>query len=372
MDAFFASIEQRDDPRLKGRPVCVGGDPGGRGVVAAASYEARRFGIRSAMPCREAYRRCPDAIFIPPRIGHYAEVGQQIRAIFHEVTDLVEPLSLDEAYLDVTTNHLDEPLASKVARWIKSRIRGELNLVASAGVGPNKFIAKIASDLRKPDGLVIIPPERVAAFVETLSVAKLWGVGPATRERLAGWGIRTAGDLRRRPLSEMVERMGKHGAFLHGLAHGIDPRRVTPTRAPKSRGSERTFAEDVRDIDVLLGSLQSQCDRVAKSLVKMDRDARTVTLKLRYEDFTTVTRSRTVETPFRAARQIETIASALLLSQTEAGTRPVRLIGVSVSGFRGETEPAQLLLPLEAGAAASADGFRADAAARAVSESSED
>lgn len=345
MDAFYASVEQRDHPELMGRPVVVGGDPRSRGVVAAASYEARRYGIRSAMPSREAYRRCPAAVFLPPRMGHYVAVSRQIRAVFHEITDLVEPLSLDEAYLDVTDNHLGEPLARVIAAHVKARIKADLGLTASAGVGPTKFIAKVASDLRKPDGLVVIPPERVDAFVAGLAIERFWSVGPATATRLHAAGIHTGADLRARSAEELRALLGKHGLFLHGLAHGVDERRVTPSREPKSKGSERTFASDVTAIAVLLESLDEQADRVLRSLDKIERTARTVTIKVRYGDFTTITRSRTLTTGVGDARTLHETAADLLLNHTEAATRPVRLVGVSVSGFVQEDAPTQLPLP---------------------------
>jgi len=345
MDAFYTSVEQRDRPELRGRPVVVGGDPRSRGVVAAVSYEARRFGIRSAMPCREAYRRCPAAVFLPPRMSHYVTVSRQIRAIFHTITDLVEPLSLDEAYLDVTENLLGEPLARVIAAHVKARIKDDLGLTASAGVGPSKFIAKVASDLRKPDGLVVIPPERVDAFVASLPIEKFWSVGPATAKRLHAIGVHTGADLRAKGLEELRALLGKHGAFLHGLSRGVDERRVTPTREPKSKGSERTFAEDVVELSVLLESLDEQAERVLRSLDKIERTARTVTLKVRYGDFTTITRSRTLPHGVGDARALHETATDLLLNHTEAATRPVRLVGVSVSGFVHDDGPTQLPLP---------------------------
>ncbi len=346
MDAFYASIEQRDNAELRGRPVVVGGQPDSRGVVAAASYEARVFGIRSAMPCAEAYRRCRHAVFVAPRMQHYVDVGRQLREIFRRVTPLVEPLSLDEAYLDVTENYLEMPLARDVARWLKATIRQETGLVASAGVGPSKLIAKIASDLDKPDGLAIIPPENVAGFLETLPVEKLWSVGPATAKKLHALGIRTAGQLRELKPEVLARRFGKHGLFLHGLASGRDDRRVTPHREPKSKGSERTFAGDVVDVDVLIESLTQQAERVAGSLRRIDRKARTVTLKVRYSDFTTLTRSQTLASPTDSARVLTSVAAELLVTATKAGVRPVRLIGLSASGFASEDEPRQLELPL--------------------------
>lgn len=344
MDAFYASVEQRDQPGLRGKPVVVGGDPKSRSVVCAASYEARRFGIRSAMSCAKAARLCPQAVFIEPDFSKYSAVSRQIHAIFDSVTELVEPLSLDEAYLDVTDNRLNEPLARTIAVHVKERIRKETGLTASAGVGPSKFIAKIASDLRKPDGLVVIPPEKVMEFVERLDVEKLWGVGPATAKRLHDLGIWTTSDIRRAGLAEMERALGGFGTFLHGLAHGIDPREVNPERESKSSGSETTFEKDVLDRDVLLATLSELADSVAKDLQKIKRPGRTVTLKLRYADFTTITRSRTLKKFVDSAEIIAEVASRLLIEGTDAGSRPARLIGVSVSNLWSENEPEQLWL----------------------------
>jgi DNA polymerase-4 len=346
MDAFYASVEQRDRPELRGKPVVVGGDPSGRGVVAASSYEARKFGVRSAMSAAKAYRLCPQAIFVKPNFHKYKEVSEQIHSIFNEITPMVEPLSLDEAYLDVTQNLLNEPLASKVARYIKDRIKQVTQLTASAGVGPNKFIAKIASDLKKPDGLVVIPPERVLEFLEKLPVEKIWGVGPATAESLHRLGLRTAGDIRRASLSELERELGKYGPFLHGLSQGIDDRPVESDWEPKTRGTETTFEKDILERDYLVQVLEDQAAEIADELKEMDRPARTVTLKLRYADFTTITRSRTLARPFYDAKTIFKTAAELLDDKTEAGARPVRLIGVSVSSFIGPDEPLQLWLDL--------------------------
>jgi DNA polymerase-4 len=295
MDAFFASVEQQDQPTLKGRPVVVGGDPQGRGVVAAASYEARRFGIRSAMACARAARLCPEAVFVRPRIDRYKEVSAQLRGIFHDVTPLVEPLSLDEAYLDVTTNHLDEPLAGRVAIHIKRRIRDEIGLTASAGVGPNKLVAKVASDLEKPDGLVIIPPAQVSDFIAALSVDRLWSVGPATAGKLRAMGLHTARDIRRIEARELERTLGRHGLFIHRLAHGDDPRRVEPDRTARSRSAETTFPGDVREIDHLLDTVDRLAKRVAEALTRLGRPGRTISVKVRYADFSTITRSTTLE-----------------------------------------------------------------------------
>ena len=347
MDAFYASVEQRDNAELRGKPVVVGGTPAGRGVVAAVSYEARRFGIHSAMPAARALRLCPHAIFVRPDMARYREASRAIREIFGEVTELVEPLSLDEAYLDVTENKLGLEYARDVARWIKARIFEETRLTASAGVAPLKFLAKIASDLQKPNGLVIIPPERVDGFIESLPVQKIWGVGPATAERLYELGIRTGGQLRDADPARLQKRLGKAGRFLQRLARGDDPRPVSPHRVAKSRGAEITFSRDVSDVTVLRGLVDDQADRIATSLRGMGRGGRTVTLKIRYEDFTTITRSRTLPSYTREARLIAETATELMRTGTDAGVRPVRLIGVSVSQLESPEGPDQLWLDLK-------------------------
>lgn len=346
MDAFYASVEQRDRPELRGRPVVVGGSPDSRGVVAASSYEARRFGIRSAMSCAKAYRLCPEAVFVKPDFYKYRKVSQQIREIFLQVTDLVEPLSLDEAFLDVTDNKLGEPMAGKIARWIKNEIREKTSLTASAGVGPTKFIAKIASDLKKPDGLVIIPPEQVMDFVAKLPVEKLWSVGPATTKRLHSLAIFTAGDIRKWDVNSLESALGKHGVFLHRLAHGVDEREVDPSQESKSCGSETTFDKDILDLIELTSYVDELSSEVAGELRKMGRPGRTVTLKLRYKDFKTITRSKTLDRFTDEARVIAKTATKLLRENTDAGSVPARLIGVSVSSLRNENEPEQLWLNL--------------------------
>ena len=347
MDAFYASVEQRDRPELRGRPIVVGGSPDGRGVVAAASYEARRFGVRSAIPCAQARRLCPQLVFVPPDIAKYREVSRSVFAIFREVTPLVEGLSLDEAYLDVTTNRLELDLASEVARHVKARIKAETGLTASAGVGPSKLVAKIASDIRKPDGLLIVPPRHVQAFLDPLSVRKLWGVGPRTGEKLDEMGLKTIADLRALPATTLEQRLGSFGHELWQLARGQDNRPVTPHREAKSRSAETTFETDVTDLTVLAGVIERLADRVARSLVRLDRPGRTVVLKVRYSDFTTITRSRTLELPTDRAASIAATGLALLETATEAGERPVRLVGIGVGGLIGGDGPAQLELELE-------------------------
>lgn len=329
MDAFYASVEQRDRPEFKGRPVIVGGQPNTRGVVAAASYEARKFGVRSAMSCRMAARLCPQAVFVPPRFSRYSEVSEVIREIFYEITPLVEPLSLDEAYLDVTENSLHEPIARNIAVHIKRKIREVTGLTASAGVAPNKFLAKVASDLKKPDGLVVIPPEKVLGFVETLPVERLWGVGPKMTQRLHALGLFRTGDLRGRSLEFLRDELGEVGIFLWELAHGRDDRPVSPDFEPKSRGVEETFERDVLDLEFLRRCLQAQSVELADSLAEIDVLAKTVVIKLRYADFTTITRSRTLAQPSREAELLCGTAWELLETRTHAGETPVRLIGLS-------------------------------------------
>ncbi len=332
MDAFYASVEQRDDPSLAGKPVAVGGRPEGRGVVAAASYEARRFGVRSAMSMARAVRQCPDLTIVRPDFARYRAVSQQVFAIFRSCTPLVEPLSLDEAYLDVTDNLWGEPLATPVARRLKARIREETGLTASAGVAPNKFLAKIASGWKKPDGLTVIPPERVEGFLQTLPVDALWGVGPVTARRLREIGIARLVDVRAAASDVLRRAVGSHTDWLVRLAWGQDDRPVTPDRPSKSAGSEITYAHDL----VELGTMHEEIDRMARRaaawLERKDLMARTVTIKVRYDDFTTITRSHSTPAPTRDADLIARRAVGLL-DRTEAGTRPVRLLGASVHNF---------------------------------------
>jgi len=280
-------------------------------------------------------------------MDRYREVSQQIRAVFESVTPLVEPLSLDEAYLDVTQNSLDEPLAGRVAIVIKERIREEVGLTASAGVGPNKLIAKIASDLEKPDGLVIIPPAQVLEFISKLPVERLWGVGPATAKRLHEMGLRRAGDIAERSVKDLVSRFGNQGKMLHELSMGIDERSVQSHREPKSRGSETTFEGDVTSEERLTLEVGRLAEDVSRRLGRLGRGGRTVTLKVRYSDFTTITRSRTLRAPTQDGATIARAARELLTSSTEAGDRPIRLMGVNVSSLAQDDAAIQLVLPLE-------------------------
>jgi DNA polymerase-4 len=335
MDAFYASVEQRDDPSLRGRPVAVGGSPEGRGVVMAASYEARAFGVHSAMSAARALRQCPGLVMVPPHFKRYRAVSQQVFALFRSVTPLVEPLSLDEAYLDVTENLWGEPLATEVAKKLKARIREETGLTASAGVAPNKFLAKIASGWRKPDGLTVIPPEKVERFLQGLPVEALWGVGPVTAKKLRALGIERLVDLRAADDGELQRAVGSLAGWLKRLSCGDDPRPVQPDRPWKSRSVEITYAEDLADYDEMRREIERLAHRAAAALEKKSLRARTVTLKVRYADFTTVTRSHTAGLPTCDAGEIAARA-LLLLERTEAARRAVRLLGVGAQGLIGE------------------------------------
>jgi DNA polymerase-4 len=332
MDAFYASVEQRDDPSLKGKPVAVGGSPQGRGVVAACSYEARKFGIRSAMPMARALRLCPQLEIVPPDFARYKAASQQVMAILRSVTPLVEPLSLDEAYLDVTENALRQPLAMEVAKYLKQRILEQTALTASAGVAPNKFLAKIASGWKKPDGLTVIAPERMEAFLQKLPVEALWGVGPVTANKLRAIGIEKLVDVRAADEERLKKTVGSLAAWLRRLSYGDDPREVKPDRPWKSISCEDTYPEDLTALREMRAEIERLAKRTAASLEKKDLVARTVTIKVRYSDFTTVTRSHTEEPATRDAAHIAERA-LLLLQRTDAGRRSVRLLGVGVHGL---------------------------------------
>ncbi len=342
MDAFYASVEQRDRPEVRGRPVVVGADPRGRGVVSAASYEARRYGIHSAMPIGRAYRLCPTAAFLPVDMEKYARESERIMAILADFTPLVEPLSLDEAFLDVTGSRALHGTGVEIARRIKARIRDEVGLTASAGVAPNKFVAKIASDLEKPDGLVEVSPGGEAAFLHPLPLRRLWGVGPAAEAELAALGVRTIGDLVGMGRRRLEARLGASGAHLFELAQGMDERPVVPWHDPKSIGAEETFGRDTRDVGLLRATLLAQSDRVAAELRAAGLRGRTVTLKLRFADFHTLTRRGTGETPTSDGGEIfrRVWAAFSKIPRPQA----VRLIGLSVSGFASAAEPQQLPL----------------------------
>ena len=348
MDAFYASVEQRDDPALRGRPVAVGGSPQGRGVVAACSYEARKFGIRSAMPMARALRACPELVIVRPDFAKYREASQKVMAILRSVTPLVEPLSLDEAYLDVTENSLNEPLAMEVAKHLKRRILEETSLTASAGVAPNKFLAKIASGWKKPDGLTVIAPGRVEAFLQKLPVEALWGVGPVTAKKLRAIGIERLVDVRGADEAKLRRAVGSLADWLRRLAHGDDPREVTPDRPWKSISAEDTYPEDLTDLKEMRAEIARLAKRVAASVAKKALAARTVTIKVRYADFSAVTRSHTAPVATRAADEFA-IRAVALLERTDAARRPVRLLGVGVHNLAPEDKihaAPDLLAPL--------------------------
>lgn len=342
LDCFYAAVHMRDDPALRGRPVVVGGRPEGRGVVAAASYEARRFGVHSAMPAGRALRLCPEAVFIKPDFPRYRRESEAIFAIYHEYTPLVQAVSIDEAYLDVTDSLGDHGSATAVARDIRRRVREERDLTVSIGVAPNKLIAKIASDFDKPDGLTVVRPGEVEGFLAPLPVRALHGVGPATEGALERLGVRTVEELRHLPLERLVERFGRHGRALWEHSRGIDDRPVRTHRERKSLGKERTFGTDLTEVSEMVEVIEALSESVAASLARRGIGGCTVTLKVRYGDFTTVTRSTTRGLPTASAGEIAAISKELL-GHTEAAERPVRLLGVTVSKLVRADE-GQLLL----------------------------
>src|SRR5688500_2244455 len=337
MDAFYASVEQRDNPRLRGRPVAVRGDPDKRGVVAAASYEARVFGVRSAIPMSRAVRLCPPLVIVHPDFTKYRAISQQVFGRFRAVTPLVEPLSLDEAYLDVTDNAWGETLGMTVARRLKAEIHGTTGLTASAGVAPNKFLAKIASGWQKPDGLTVIAPERVEHFLHGLPVDALWGVGPVTARKLRERGITKLIDVRAADPAVLRDAVGSLADWLQDLARGHDDRPVVAEYEPKSSGSENTFERDLTDLPTIQEEISEMAGHAAGWLARRELYARTVTIKVRYNDFTTITRSHS-EPPTRDEEDIRRRAVALL-ERTEAGRRPIRLLGVSVHNLTDGMEP---------------------------------
>ncbi|MBX6741874.1 MAG: DNA polymerase IV [Acetobacteraceae bacterium] len=331
MDAFYASVEQRDDPALRGRPVAVGG-PGERGVVAAASYEARRFGVRSAMPAKTALRLCPELVFIRPRFEHYRAISQQIRAIFAEYTPLIEPLSLDEAYLDVTENFKGIPTATRVAKEIRRQILEQTGLTASAGISYNKFLAKLASEQRKPNGQFVITPSSGPEFVAMLEVSKFHGVGPVTAARMEQLGIRTGQDLREKSLAFLQQHFGKAGAHFHAIARGVDDRPVVPNRPRKSAGSETTYPRDLGTPQEVEAGIAALAEEVWAWCEKTGSHGRTATVKLRYADFRQLTRSRTSPVPI-SSRAVLVNTALELIKGVFPLRKPVRLLGVSLSAL---------------------------------------
>jgi DNA polymerase-4 len=338
MDAFYASVEQRDRPELRGKPVIVGGSVESRGVVCAASYEARKFGVHSAMPAVTARRLCPQGIFLPVRMRHYADIARQIREIMLSFTPLVEPLSLDEAYLDVHgCEHLFGP-AHEIARKIKERIRSELDLIASVGVAPNKYLAKLASDSSKPDGLMVIDGERVTEFLSPLAVGRIWGIGKKGEQRLHALGIRTIGQLAAMPVQTLIQHFGESGQYMWDLAHGRDDRPVVADREAKSVSTETTFAHDIADRDILRGWLLELVEQLGQRIRQIGVRARTVEIKLRSSDFRTHTRSLTLPSPTDVTDSLWKAAVELFEKRIARSLLPARLLGVGASGLVREGE----------------------------------
>ncbi|MDA3808929.1 MAG: DNA polymerase IV [Spirochaetaceae bacterium] len=350
MDAFFAAVEQRNHPEYKGKPLVVGGRPDSRGVVSTCSYEARKFGIHSAMPSALAYKLCPHAIFVcDHNFSDYKEVSEQIREIFYQYTDLVEPLSLDEAYLDVTENKMNNRSATLIAQEIRAKIKEKTKLTASAGVSYNKFIAKIASDYRKPDGITVVTPAEAVDFISRLPIRKFWGVGKVTEKRMISLGIKTGADLQNYELYELIELFGKSGPYFFDAARGIDNRAVEPSHIRKSIGRETTLKTDITDKEEIYSILQEIAEDIEKTMERYKALASTVTLKVKFHDFQSVTRSFTSDSPLNKSEEMMNHIWNLI-SKTEAGSKPLRLLGISLSGLSGngfaEYDP-QLKLPFE-------------------------
>jgi DNA polymerase IV len=344
MDAFYASIEQRDNPSLRGRPVIVGGSPESRGVVAAASYEARKFGVRSAMPVKRAIFLCKNLVIVRPDFNKYSSVSRQLYTIYKEYTDLIEPIALDEAYLDVTENKKNIATATDIAIELKKRIKSELNLTASAGVAPNKLLAKIASEEKKPDGLFVIKPHQVEHYVKNLDLKKIWGVGKVTLGKLHSMKMFTCSDVQKYSIDDLANLFGKFGRMLFYFARGIDDRLVVSHREAKSIGAETTFPQDLLDVDIIKNALRKQVEIICRRLEQKTLRAKTVTLKIKYFDFTQITRSFTCDHFISDMEEIFGIADKLLMEKTDAGNRKIRLVGASLSGFEENGKTTQVLL----------------------------
>ena len=333
MDAFYASVELRDNPELAGKPVVVGGSPQGRGVVSAASYQARKFGVYSAMSAAQALRQCPQLIFIKPRMEHYAKISKQIREIFFRFTSLVEPLSLDEAFLDVSGSEKLFGDGEAIAKQIKHQIKSELGLTASAGVAPNKYLAKVASDLEKPDGLVIVPPDRIQEFLDPLEIARVWGIGPKTAAKFHALGVSTIGELRQLPMATLQRLFGINSEHFWRLSRGLDTRSVVADRHAKSVSHETTFARNIGENETLEAWLHELTDQVARRLRRHGILGRTIQLKLRYANFDTITRSTTIGEPTQTTEILWTAARDLLQKTRHENRRSVRLLGMGVSNL---------------------------------------
>lgn len=337
MDAFFAAVEQRDFPELKGKAVIVGGQPDTRGVVAASSYEARKFGIYSAMPCSRAYQLCPQAVFVRPRFSAYKQVSQQIHEIFHEYTELVEPLSLDEAYLDVTETPLCDNSAWQMAKELRAKILDHLQLTASAGISYNKFLAKLGSDQNKPNGQFVILPGDAESFLAELPIGRFHGVGKVTEARMQAADVNTGGDLKRKTLLELQELFGNSAEYYYDISRGIDHRPVSNERIRKSLGAENTFAKDLSSIDEMIQQLNELLDSVLISLSQRELLAYTFTIKVKYADFTQVTRSYTGDTVISLSDTARKLIP-VLLAKTDADIKRVRLLGVSFSNLLNQDD----------------------------------
>ena len=337
MDAFYASVEQRDFPEFRGKPLAVGGSPDGRGVVATASYEARKYGVKSAMSSRMAMKLCPHLLFTYPRFDVYKEVSNHIRSIFARYTDLIEPLSLDEAYLDVTEDKMGIGSAIEIAKEIKEAISNELNLTASAGVSVNKFVAKIASDFQKPNGLTFIGPSKIIGFLEKLPIDKFFGVGKVTAKKMNQMGIFTGMDLKRFSEMEMIQHFGKSGKFFFQIVRGEDNRPVKPNRISKSIGVEDTFETDLHEYEDMIEEINRIAEKLFKRLEKADKFGKTITLKIKFSDFTQITRSKTFFTPLDQLQEIQKQALELL-DKLDLQDKRIRLLGVTISNF-ADMEP---------------------------------
>ncbi len=345
MDAFYASVEERESPRLVGRPVIVGGKPDSRGVVAAANYEVRKFGVHSAMPSATAARLCPHAVFLPPRMDLYSQVSRRIHEVFERYTSLIDPLSLDEAFLDVRDSERLFGSTEEIARTIKEDILREENLVASVGVAPNKMLAKLASDQEKPDGFVCVPPDGVTAFLDPLPVSRVWGVGRVTQQSLERLGVRTIAQLRRISVETLVSQFGSSGEHLWKLSRGIDERRVQGDREAKSISHETTFAHDVTDPEVLRSVLWRLTDQVARRLRRHNLSGHTVHLKLRYDDFNTITRTQRLRQATNVTSELAEVVDELFSTRLPSRRLSVRLLGVGISGLATGAPRQQSLFP---------------------------
>lgn len=344
MDAFFASVEQRDHPELRGKPVVVGGDSK-RSVVAAASYEARKYGVFSALPMALAKQKCPDLIIVPHRFSVYRDISRQIRAIFNQYTDLVEPLSLDEAYLDVTSNKMNMLSATLIAKEIKARVWKETRLSCTAGVSINKFLAKVASGLNKPDGLTVITPKKVPGFLDQLSIDKFYGVGKVTEQKMKALGISTGADLKKVSMEELIRRFGKAGKYYYDVCRGIDDREVSPSRIRKSISVERTFEENIYDEEQIKTVLERLCRELHENLERLNQEGRTLHLKWRYPDFTTPTRSHSFQQFTRDYSVIVATLTQLFVENVEL-VKGIRLLGIGISNLNNRGQLPQLTLDI--------------------------